>query len=142
MVSLRCPIGGGGWGQSVPEWTVASSDPLFIGMQNNGQWSVTWGVVGTDLVAEVIMVTTVCFAERGRRKNPSSGIHLVRANSFFDSSWQLNAPFNATLRPFFFPPLLITHPSLLTFYCCPYSKSTSQNKHRCKTHMSNVVCVN
>lgn len=31
-----------------PEWTVAGGDPLFIGMQNNGQWSVMWGVVGTD----------------------------------------------------------------------------------------------
>lgn len=30
------------------EWTVAGGDPLFIGMQNNGQWSVMWGVVGTD----------------------------------------------------------------------------------------------
>ncbi|KAI9541214.1 hypothetical protein NQZ68_032998 [Dissostichus eleginoides] len=27
-----------GWmGSECPEWTVASSDPLFIGMQNNGQ---------------------------------------------------------------------------------------------------------
>lgn len=38
-----------------PEWTVAGGDPLFIGMQNNGQWSVMWGVVGTDLVIEVIV---------------------------------------------------------------------------------------
>lgn len=40
-----------------PEWTVASSDPLFIGEQNNGQWSVLWRVVGTDSVVEVILVS-------------------------------------------------------------------------------------
>lgn len=52
-----------GWmGSACPEWTVASGDPLFIGMQNNGRWSVMRGVVGTDLVAEVIMVVwMVCF---------------------------------------------------------------------------------
>lgn len=47
-VSLPCPTGGGGTGSECPELTVASGDPLFIGMQNNGQWSVAWGVVGTD----------------------------------------------------------------------------------------------
>ncbi len=64
-------------GSECLEWTVASSDPLFIGMQNNGQWSVMWGVVGTDLVAEVIMVTAVCFAKKGRRKK-SIFCHLFR----------------------------------------------------------------
>lgn len=43
-------------GSECPEWTVASSDLVFIGMQSNGQWSVMWGVVGTDLVVEVIAV--------------------------------------------------------------------------------------
>lgn len=69
-------------GSECPEWTVASSDPLFIGMQNNGQWSVTWGVVGTDSAVEVIMVTTVCFTMKGRRKNPFYVIYFVWANSF------------------------------------------------------------
>lgn len=44
---------------------MASGDPLFIGMQNNGQWSAMWGVVGTDLVAAVIIVPTVCFIMKG-----------------------------------------------------------------------------
>lgn len=70
-------------GSECPEWTVASGDPLFIGMQNNGQWSVTWGVVGTDLAAEVIMVAAVCFTMKSRRKTPSCVIYRVRANSFF-----------------------------------------------------------
>lgn len=45
-----------------PEWTVAGGDPLFIGMQNNGQWSVMWGVVGTD------SGTVFCFLCPGLRK--------------------------------------------------------------------------
>lgn len=59
-----------------PEWTVTSSDPLFIGMQNNGQWSVMWGVVGTDL-AEAIMVVMVCFTVKARRKSLSCVIYCL-----------------------------------------------------------------
>lgn len=53
---------GGGVGSECLEWTVAISDLLFIGMQQNGQWSVMWGVLGTDLVLEMILVMMVCFS--------------------------------------------------------------------------------
>lgn len=49
-------------GSECLEWTVAISDLLFIGMQQNGQWSVMWGVLGTDLVLEMILVMMVCFS--------------------------------------------------------------------------------
>lgn len=52
---------GGGVRSECLEWTVAISDLLFIGMQQNGQWSVMWGVLGTDLVLEMILVMMVCF---------------------------------------------------------------------------------
>lgn len=63
-------------GSACPEWTVASSDPLFIGMQNNGQWLVIWGggwgggmgVVGTDLVVDMIIITTICFTMKVNQK--------------------------------------------------------------------------
>lgn len=71
-------------GSECPEWTVASSDPLFIGMQDNGQWSVVWGVVGTDLV-EGILFMMVCFTMKARRKSLSSVIYFLRSNSFFDT---------------------------------------------------------
>lgn len=53
---------GGGVGSECLEMTVAISDLLFIGMQQNGQWSVMWGVLGTDLVLEMILVMMVCFS--------------------------------------------------------------------------------
>lgn len=39
------PMGGGVESECL-EWTVAISDLLFIGMQQNGQWSVMWGGCG------------------------------------------------------------------------------------------------
>lgn len=71
-------------GSACPEWTVASSDQLFIGMQNNGQWSVMWGVVGTDLVVEVITVTTVCLTMKVGQKTPSSCDLYGTGKFFFD----------------------------------------------------------
>lgn len=39
-----CALKDGLMGSGRPEWTVARGDPVFIGMQINGQWSVERGL--------------------------------------------------------------------------------------------------